>query len=81
MSRTATRPIPGAGSLSQHLLLENFDVSVLIVSLPGDAHALATEWALKAKGIDARYICWSDYPQKLQASYELGQGREGRLMT
>lgn len=79
MSRTATRPIPGAGSLSQHLLLENFDVSVLIVSLPGDAHALATEWALKAKGIDARYICWSDYPQKLQASYELGQGLEGRL--
>ena len=54
-------------------------MSVLIVSLPGDAHALATEWALKAKAIDARYICWSDYPQKLQASYELGQGLEGRL--
>lgn len=54
-------------------------MSVLIISLPGDAHALATEWALGAKGVPAHFVSWSDYPQQLRMSFEFATGAERRL--
>lgn len=54
-------------------------MSVLIVSLPGDAHALAVKWGLEAKGVRADILCWVDYPQKVSVSYEVKERQHTRL--
>jgi len=52
-------------------------MTLLIVSLPGDAHALATKWAVEERGGKAHFISWSDFPQLVGASYEVATGRPG----
>lgn len=54
-------------------------MSVLIVSLPADAHALSTKWALEQRGVAAHLISWSDYPQLLGGSFEVTTGAESAL--
>lgn len=54
-------------------------MSVLIVSLPGDTHAVSTQWALGCKGMLAHLICWSDFPQKLKLSCRVGTGGVSEL--
>jgi glutathione synthase/RimK-type ligase-like ATP-grasp enzyme len=63
-------------------------MSVLIASLPGDAHGLSVKWALEQKDALVDLICWSDYPQKHASSFSIANGlpcqmslaREGRAL-
>jgi hypothetical protein len=50
-------------------------MTALIVSLPGDVHALVTKWALERRGIATHFISWSDFPQLLGASFEVATDR------
>lgn len=46
-------------------------MSILIVSMPADAHALAVKWALESKGEQVSLLCWSDYPQRYGGSFRV----------
>ena len=58
-------------------------MSVLMVTFPGDIHALAMRWALAQKRVASTIVCWSDYPQRLRVSFEVGetQGCETTLQA
>jgi hypothetical protein len=40
---------------------------------------MATQWALNARDVPNHYIAWSDYPQRLNLSFSVGDGRAGKL--
>lgn len=48
-------------------------MSVLIITFPGDIHALAMRWALAKRGVASNIMCWSDYPQRMRVSFELNE--------
>ena len=69
----------GAGSDARSVFCWEENLSVLIVSLPGDAHSLATKWALENKGIEVFLISWSDYPQLHKSSFAISNDNKIRL--
>lgn len=46
--------------------------SILILTKPGDVHALALKWAVGKRGWHCEILCTSDFPQQMSASLLLG---------
>lgn len=44
-------------------------MSILIMSLPGDFHALGVKYALERKRQPVSLMCWSDFPQRHKVSF------------
>lgn len=40
-----------------------------VVTLPGDVHAAAVEWALADRGVETEWMCLTDFPARTQYSF------------
>lgn len=45
-------------------------MSILIITLPSDAHSLSVSWGLSKMGVNANVVCWSDYTRAIKTSLE-----------